>query len=61
MSVDVEGPQYICPSCGSEEVKNVYPDRVLMECEDCGWKDAPEAFDQFDGCVSDGEGEENVY
>ena len=30
---------------------------VLMNCMECGWKDSPEAFDQLDGCVSDGEEE----
>ena len=55
MSVDVEGPQYICPACGSEDVSLIGPDDVLMVCIDCGWKDSPESFDQFDGCVSDGE------
>ena len=59
MSVDVEGPQYICPACGSEDVSLIGPDDVLMVCIDCGWKDSPESFDQFDGAVSDGE--EDLY
>lgn len=60
MSVDVEGPQYICPNCGSEKVEFSVPDDSLMECEDCGWEDSPESFDQFEGCVSDG-GYEDGY